>query len=179
MNFTYFQDDDNLAQNIEGIWELTIPEGRELPDADYEVIATVTDEAGNVASSTSTLTVDTVLPATPSITTRYSTTNIPSISGNAIVLTGETLTVTFNEVTYTQGDDNLVLNENGSWALTIPNTNDIDDGDYEIFATVTDEAGNLAASTSMLTVDTVDPVTPSDHYTIFTVSVTAQSCAER
>ena len=156
--FTYSQDDDDLAQNSEGIWELTIPEGSELLDGDYEVIATVTDEAGNVSTSTSTLTVDTVLPATPSVTTRYSNTEIFNISGNATVVTGETLTVTFDEVTYTQGDGNLVLNENGSWALTVPNTND---GDYEVVATVTDEAGNVATSTSTLTVDTVDPATPS------------------
>ena len=157
-NFTYSQNDDDLAQNSEGIWELTIPEGSELLDGDYQVTATVTDEAGNVSTSTSTLTVDTVLPATPSITTRYSNTDILIISGNATVVTGETLTVTFNEVTYTQGDGNLVLNENGSWALTVPNTND---GDYEVVATVTDEAGNVATSTSTLTVDTIDPATPS------------------
>ena len=160
-NFTYSPDDDDLAQNSEGIWELSIPEGSELLDDDYEVIATVTDEAGNVAFSASTLTVDTVLPATPLITTRYSNTEILNIFGNAAVLTGETLTVTFNEVTYTQGDDNLVLNENGSWALTVSNTDDVDDGDYEVVATVTDEAGNVATSMSTLTVDTVDPVTPS------------------
>ena len=71
------------------------------------------------------------------------------------------MTVVVNEVTYTQGDDNLVLNENGSWALTVPNTDDVDDGDYEVVATVTDEAGNVATSTSTLTVDTVDPATPS------------------
>ena len=158
---TYSQDDDNLELNSEGIWELTISIDDPLPDGNYEVIATVTDEAGNVASSTSTLGVDTVLPATPLITTRYSTSNTPIISGNATVVTGETLTVVVNEVTYTQGDDNLVLNENGSWALTVPNTNDVDDGDYPITASVTDEAGNLATSTSTLTVDTVLPATPS------------------
>ena len=157
-DITYSQDDDNLALNSEGIWELTIPEGSELPDGDYEVIAAVTDESGNVSTSTNTLTVDTVNPATPSITTRYSTTSAPIISGNATLVTGETLTVTFNEATYTQGDGNLVLNENGSWALTISNIND---DDYEVVATVTDEAGNVATSTSTLTVDTIDPATPS------------------
>ena len=129
-----------------------------MPDGDYEVIAAVTDESGNVSTSTNTLTVDTVNPATPSITTRYSTTSAPIISGNATLVTGETLTVTFNEATYTQGDGNLVLNENGSWALTISNIND---DDYEVVATVTDEAGNVATSTSTLTVDTIDPATPS------------------
>ena len=150
-DITYSQDDDNLAQNSEGIWELTVPEGSELPDGDYEVIAAVTDEAGNVSTSTSTLTVDTVLPATPVITTRYSTTSTPVISGNATVITGETLTVTFNEVTYIQGDGNLVLNENGSWALTVRNTND---GDYEVVATVTDEAGNVIHHTTAHSITT-------------------------
>ena len=160
-DITYSQDDDNLELNSEGIWELTIPEGSELPDRDYQITSTVTDEAGNLATSTSTLTVDTVNPATPSITTRYSNTDILIISGNATIVTGETLTVTVNEVTYSQDDDNLVLNENGSWALTISNTNDVDDGDYEVIATVTDEAGNGGTSTSTLTVDTIDPATPS------------------
>ena len=160
-NFTYSQDDDDLAQNSEGIWELTISQGSELPDGDYEVIASVIDEAGNVAFSASTLTVDTVLPTTPSITTQYSTTNNPIISINATVATGEIFTVTVNDTTYSPDDDNLALNDNGVWELAIPGETELSDGDYVVIASVTDEAGNIATSTSTLTVDTVVPATPS------------------
>ena len=159
---TYSQDDDNLALNSEGIWELTIPEGSELQDGDYQVTATVTDEAGNIGTSTSTLSVDTVAPATPSITTQTSNIDTPIVSGIAPVAPDEILTVEINGITYTDGDSNLQLNTNGNWTLTIPEFNALTDDSYDVIASISDPAGNttIAISRNALTVDTTPPVAP-------------------
>ena len=160
---TYTVGDGTLMDNGDGTWDLTIPTA--LAEGSYDVIATVTDAAGNASVDTSTgeLVIDTTPPVAPTVNTLVTNTATPVISGTTSTVPGETLTVNVNGITYTEGDGNLVVNADGTWDLTIPATDTIDDGTYDVIATITDLSGNATsdASTNELTVDTNPPVVPT------------------
>ncbi len=162
---TYTAGDGNLVDNGDGTWDLTIPAGDALADATYEVTATVTDNAGNASSDVDSneLTVDTVAPTTPTVTSITTNDDTPVISGTATLAAGEVLTVEVNGVTYTAGDGNLVDNGDGTWDLTIPAGNELPEGTYEVVATITDAAGNTATDTSSneVVIDTTAPAQPT------------------
>ncbi len=162
---TYTAGDGNLVDNGDGTWDLTIPVGSELPDGTYEVIATITDAAGNSATDTSSneLVIDSTAPAQPSVTALTTNDDTPVISGTATLAAGEILTVEVNGITYTAGDGNLVDNGDGTWDLTIPVGSELPDGTYEVIATITDAAGNSATDTSSneLVIDSTAPAQPS------------------
>ena len=162
---TYTAGDGNLVDNGDGTWDLTIPAANELADGEYDVIATVTDGAGNATGDTSVseLVIDTIAPVTPTVDPQTTTNITPLISGTATVATGETLTVEVDDVFYVAGDGNLVDNGDGTWDLTIPVGSEIDEGTYDVVATVTDAAGNASsdATTSELVVDTTAPAAPT------------------
>jgi hypothetical protein len=124
---------------------------------------TATDDAGNSTSATSTITVDTVAPTAPTVTTDTTNDTTPTITGTATLGAGETLTVTVNGVTYTNGDGNLSAS-GGNWTLTIPSGNALGAGTYAVTATVTDAAGNVTsdATTNELVIDTTAPVIDLD-----------------
>ncbi len=73
-----------------GNWSLTIPDGNDLSDGSYEVLATVTDAAGNATSegSTGELLIDTTLPALSSSNPAHEATNVAT-SNNLILTFGE------------------------------------------------------------------------------------------
>ena len=87
----------------------------------------------------------------------------PVISGAAIVGTGETLSVEVNGVVYTDGDGHLVDNGDGTWDLTIPISDALPEGLFDVMVTVTDAAGNSSSesSTNELTIDLTPPPTPT------------------
>ncbi len=161
---SYSDGDGNLSSNA-GSWSLTIPPGDALADNTYEVQATVTDAAGNSSSDASNneLTVDTTAPSTPTVNNLLTNNTTPTLTGVAAAVAGETLTVSVNGVTYTDGDGNLSLTA-GIWTLVIPAGNAITpDGVYEVTATLTDAAGNSSAdvTSNELEVDTTAPVIPT------------------
>ena len=144
-------------------WSLQIPAGKELVDGIYSVIATVTDVAGNASTDTTSneLTIDTVAPAVPTVNIQTTNDTTPIITGTAIVPLGETLTVTVNGVTYTVGDGKLTLTGT-NWSLQVPTGSEINNGTYEVVATVKDAAGNSSTDTTTkeLIIDTVAPLIP-------------------
>jgi len=158
---TYTAGDGNLIDNGDGTWVLSIT--NPLAEGNYNVTAIVTDAAGNNAIDVTAgeLLVEAVPLATPTVVPLTTTDTTPVITGNAIVGTGDTLTVTVDGVTYTAGDSNLVYNSSGSWALSIPTP--MADGTYEVVATVTDVFNNAFPDTSSneLVIDTTAPVIPT------------------
>ena len=161
----YTAGDGNLIDNGDGTWDLTIPPGSELADGTYEVVATVTDIAGNTSTDATAdeLVVDTTAPEIPTVASQNTSNTTPVISGTATVAAGETLTVEVNGVVYTAGDGNLIDNGDGTWDLTIPAGNEIDEGTYDVVATVTDAAGNNSTDVTAdeLVVDLTAPEVPT------------------
>ena len=145
-------------------WQLSIPTGNALADGSYEVIGVITDLAGNATAdpSSNELVIDTATPAAPTINSQIINTATPTITGTAIVDSGDTLTVSVNSVLYTAGDGQLVANVNDSWLLTIPVANALSDGVYDVVATTTDASANAISDNTFdeLEVDTVAPAVP-------------------
>ena len=133
---TYTAGDGNLVDNRDGTWVLSIT--NPLAEGNYNVTAIVTDAAGNnsVDTTSGELLVEAIPLATPTVVPLTTTDTTPTITGNAIIGAGDTLTVTVDGVTYTAGDGNLVYNSSGSWMLSIPTP--MADGTYEVVAIVTD-----------------------------------------
>ena len=162
---TYAAGDGNLLDNGDGTWSLPIPAGDALSDGTYEVNATVTDAAGNSSTDASSdeLVIDTLDPATPTVTTLTINDTTPTLSGTATVATGEILTVEINSVTYTAGDGNLVDNGDGTWSLTVPGGDVLPEGTFSVTATITDSASNSSSDVTVdeLVIDITAPVVPT------------------
>tara|TARA_R110000751_G_scaffold71849_1_gene145782 strand:+ start:18 stop:4511 length:4494 start_codon:yes stop_codon:yes gene_type:complete len=163
---TYTEGDGDLVDNGDGTWELEIPVGSEIPDGTYDVDVTVTDTAGNTANDATVdeLTIDTVAPTVPTVDELIANTNTPIITGT--LDSADEISVIVNEVTYTEGDGNLVDNGDGTWELEIPVGNEIPDGTYDVEVTVTDTAGNTASDATVdeITIDTSNvnqPIAPT------------------
>lgn len=128
----------------------------------YAFTATATDAMKNVSPLSAppyVVTVDTTPPTAPSVVPLVTINPRPTITGAAILLAGEVLTVTVNGSTYTVAPDG-----NGNWSLNlataVPSFPPLGTGTYAVTAVVTDLAGNFTRdpTTSELTVDT-SPVT--------------------
>ena len=76
----YTAGDGNLVVNADGTWDLTIPAADTLADGTYDVVATITDFAGNTSTDASTdeLTVDTNAPVIPTAVS-YTHLTLPTI----------------------------------------------------------------------------------------------------
>jgi hypothetical protein len=136
------------ATPSDGAWSVT---SGILANGAYPVVATVTDGAGNTASSTQQLTVDTVLPVItidggPSVSTNDAT---PTIAGTSDVAQGTIVHVAVDSQTLT-----ALVQAGGSWNVT-PAT--LLDGTHTITASVSDPAGNPGTDSQDLTVDTTAP----------------------
>ena len=145
---TYTQTNGNIVVNTDGNWTLIIPASDALADGRYRIVATVTDAAGNSStdSTINELLIDTIAPSAPTVAPLATTDTTPTLTGIAILTPGELLSVEVGGVTYFQGDSNLTVNSNGNWALTIPATNALTEGNYPVTATITDTAGNSSGA---------------------------------
>lgn len=129
--------------------------------ADVDVVAT--DAAGNVASTSGTVDVDTeVVPLTSTSNSAGSDQVVNAAEAAAgidlggSVEAGSTVEVTFDGTAYTADVDAA-----GNWSLTIP-ASDIRSGDYtaEISVEATDHVGNTATIEDTLVIDTAAPDGP-------------------
>nr|ELR9202043.1 Ig-like domain-containing protein [Enterobacter cloacae] len=148
----------------DGSWSTTVPAadvGALADGANYQVAVSAQDSAGNSASATHSISVDTTAPVV----------NIATLSGDDVLnaaeaqqpLTvhgsssaeaGQTVTVTLGGKTYTA----TVAND-GTWTLDVPATDlaALSQGALTVTASVNDNAGNNGQTTHTLTVDTVAP----------------------
>ncbi|WP_083615900.1 Ig-like domain-containing protein [Pantoea sp. 1.19] len=145
-----------------GQWSLTLPAGDlvALSDGTYPVTVAVQDAAGNRASQTLSVTVDTQAPLL----------TLNAVAGDGILNaneqgrpltvsgTGETasqVSVTLNGKTYT-----ATVAEGGQWTLDVPaaDLNALADGSYTLSVVARDAAGNITQQDAPLVVDTAPPV---------------------
>lgn len=143
-----------------------------LADGVHSITYTETDSFGNTSDQSPSLsiTVDTVAPATPTITidsvTSDNTINVSEASGNVTITgkvtnanTGDTITLTINSQTYT-----ATIDASGNFSVSVAGSNLASDADLTIDASLTtsDTAGNTATGTATKTyvVDTNVPTAP-------------------
>lgn len=152
----------------DGGWSVTVPASQlqTLPTGQTPVVVTVTDGAGNSASSNTTVTVDTT-PPTLSLYTltddgklnAQELTTDQVLSGNSSEA-GQTVTVTLNGQTYT-----TTTGSDGNWQITLlaADLGALSPGANPVVVTTTDAAGNTTTVTDAIDVKTAQPsvtVTP-------------------
>ncbi len=127
-------------------------------DGDYNYTVTATDDAGNVATQTGNITVDTQIQLTANLVSTSDTgisstdgmtkDSTPSFSG--IAYAGASIQLQIGGATYT-----IQADTDGNWAVTADAA--LDDGNHTYVITATDIAGNTATETGSITVDTEAP----------------------
>lgn len=161
--------DGEVTTPATGVWEYTtftlasvLPTGNQ-----YLFTAQAKDALNNIGpvSAPYTVFVDTTPPSAPSVNPLITLNPRPTLTGAAVLLAGEILTVTIS------GEDGFVSfaypvvpDDNGGWSLdlstAVPVFPALAEGTYAITAMATDPAGNFTTdrTTSELVVDT-SPVT--------------------
>jgi Ice-binding-like/Bacterial Ig-like domain len=127
-----------------------------LSDGPHRVVLSVSDEAGNPATFTQTLTVDTVAPiVTITGGATATTTNVdPTITGSSNAAPGTTVTVSIKGQTLT-----TLLQADGTWNAT---PSRVGDGSWPVVASDSDPAGNVGSARQLLTVGAdLPPTSPS------------------
>ena len=148
----------------DGSWSTTVPAadvGALADGANYQVAVSAQDSAGNSASATHSISVDTTAPVV-SIATLSGDDVLNAaeaqqpltVHGSSSAEAGQTVTVTLGDKTYTA----TVAND-GTWTLDVPATDlaALSQGALTVTASVNDKAGNHGQTTHTLTVDTVAP----------------------
>ncbi|EGI73920.1 hypothetical protein PH505_am00990 [Pseudoalteromonas distincta] len=129
-----------------GDWQVTAPS---LPDGNYDVEVSITDDAGNQGVDTGSSFIDTQAPSITINALGTINDSTPTISGtsNEPENTSITVTVTDGDSTETY---TTVVGAGGAWTVDI--TDALTDGEVAVSASVTDAAGNesVANSTAML-----------------------------
>ncbi|HAV1881087.1 TPA: Ig-like domain-containing protein [Enterobacter hormaechei subsp. steigerwaltii] len=148
----------------DGSWATTVPAadvGTLADGASYQVSVSAQDSAGNSASATHTISVDTTAPVISvntlsgdDVLNAAEAQQPLTVHGSSSAEAGQTVTVTLGGKTYTA----LVAND-GTWTLDVPAADlaDLSEGALTVTASVNDKAGNNGQTTHTLTVDTVAP----------------------
>ena len=148
----------------DGSWTTTVPAadvGALADGARYQVTVSAQDSAGNSASATHTISVDTTAPVISvntlsgdDVLNAAEAQQPLTVHGSSSAEAGQTVTVTLSGKTYTA----LVAND-GTWTLDVPAVDlaALSQGALTVTASVNDKAGNNGQTTHTLTVDTVAP----------------------
>ncbi|MFV8038854.1 Ig-like domain-containing protein [Enterobacter cloacae complex sp.6701062] len=148
----------------DGSWTTTVPAadvGTLADGASYQVSVSAQGSAGNSASATHTISVDTTAPVISvntlsgdDVLNAAEAQQALTVQGSSSAEAGQTVTVTLGGKTYTA----LVAND-GTWTLDVPAVDlaALSQGALTVTASVNDKAGNSGQTTHTLTVDTIAP----------------------
>ncbi|HIF4730952.1 TPA: Ig-like domain-containing protein [Citrobacter amalonaticus] len=152
-----------------GTWTATVPAADVAQLGDglrYTVSVTAQDSAGNSASASSLVSVDTSAPVvTINTISADDVLNVAEqqqpliIQGNTSAEPGQVVTITAGGQSWT-----AVVAADGSWSVTVPATDlaGLSEGALMVTATVSDKAGNESQTTHIVTVDTTAPLITID-----------------
>ncbi|WP_407214365.1 beta strand repeat-containing protein, partial [Enterobacter hormaechei] len=148
----------------DGAWQTSVPAadvGALADGASYQVSASAQDSAGNSASATHTISVDTTAPVISvntlsgdDVLNAAEAQQPLTVHGSSSAEAGQTVTVTLGGKTYT-----ALVGSDGTWTLDVPAADlvALSQGALTVTAVVNDKAGNSGQTTHTLTVDTVAP----------------------
>ncbi|WP_339113870.1 Ig-like domain-containing protein [Thioclava sp. GXIMD2076] len=138
----------------DGSWTATVTDSA-LADGTYTATVTATDFAGNVATDTKAVTVDSSISV--GINSTQMADNV--ISGSettGVILTGTAEALSTVTISFGSGTRTVVAGEDGTWSANFAASEVPADSDMaEISATATDSYGNTATTNQTIKVDTV------------------------
>ena len=148
----------------DGAWQTTVPAadvGALADGASYQISVSAQDSAGNSASATHTISVDTTAPVISvntlsgdDVLNAAEAQQPLTVHGSSSAEAGQTVTVTLGGKTYT-----ALVGRDGTWTQDVPAADlvALSQGALTVTAVVNDKAGNSGQTTHTLTVDTVAP----------------------
>jgi large repetitive protein len=148
----------------DGSWTTTVPAadvGALADGASYQVAVSAQDSAGNSASATRDISVDTTAPTIgvntlsgDDVLNAAEAQQPLTVHGSSSAEAGQTVTVTLGGKNYT-----ATVSNDGTWTLDVPPADlaSLSEGALTVTASVTDKAGNPGSTTHTLTVDTLAP----------------------
>lgn len=134
-----------------------------IPDGSHTFSATATDFIGNVSTaSTFDVMIDTVPPASPTVTTISNDTGVAGdrITNDATLIIGGTTTAGSTVELQRNGTaiGTAIADGSGKWLFDYTGTA-LASGSYQFTATLADDVGNVATSTPFaVTIDTIAPI---------------------
>ncbi|MFP2241850.1 Ig-like domain-containing protein [Enterobacter ludwigii] len=149
----------------DGSWTLDVPAAdlAGITDGTAVVTATVSDKAGNPASTDASVLVDTTVPQITFNTVAGDDILNIAEHGQALIVSGtvtgaqagDVITVTLNGKNYS-----AMLDASGNWSMGIPaaDAGALGNGDHTMSATLTDKAGNSITQTHEIAVSLTAPV---------------------
>ncbi|KZP52873.1 type 1 secretion target domain-containng protein, partial [Enterobacter ludwigii] len=149
----------------DGSWTLDVPAAdlAGITDGTAVVTATVSDKAGNPASTDASVLVDTTVPQITFNTVAGDDILNIAEHGQALIVSGTVtgaqaggvITVTLNGKNYS-----AMLDASGNWSMGIPaaDAGALGNGDHTMSATLTDKAGNSTTQTHEIAVSLTAPV---------------------
>ncbi|RBW47030.1 hypothetical protein DS885_05230, partial [Psychromonas sp. B3M02] len=139
------------TNNADGTWTLADNTLPALDDGETVITVTASDAAGNSATNTGTVEVDTT-GLNVSIDALVTNETSPALSGSIDDPTA-TVIVTVNEIDYT-----AVNNGDGTWSLAADTLPELAEGNVEVFVTAEDDLSNSATNSKIIEIDTTAPV---------------------
>ena len=132
-----------------------------LPEGDYSVEVTATDDAGNSTTvSEGSGNIDTSAPVLTLNPQGTGNDETPNISGSTDLATGSTVTLTVTDSAGNTQTFDAIVDANGDFSADVPNA--MPDGSYTVIASATDEAGNTTTSSDTGILDTSAPALTLD-----------------
>ncbi|MDO6534141.1 Ig-like domain-containing protein, partial [Alteromonas stellipolaris] len=127
-----------------------------LPEGDYSVEVTATDDAGNsTTASEDGGNIDTTAPVLSLNPQGTGNDETPNISGSTDLATGSTVTLTITDSSGNTQTFNVIVDSNGDFSADVPDA--ILDGSYTVTASASDDAGNTTTTSDTGTLDTSAP----------------------
>ncbi|HAT6801583.1 TPA: Ig-like domain-containing protein [Citrobacter freundii] len=152
-----------------GTWTAIVPAADVVQLGDgqrYTVSVTAQDSAGNSASASSLVSVDTSAPVVTINTISVDDVLNAAEQQQPLIIQGNTSAEAGQVVTITAGGQSwtAVVAADGSWSVTVPATDlaGLSEGALMVTATVSDKAGNESQTTHIVTVDTTAPLITID-----------------
>jgi len=146
----------NFTALVDGNGNFTADVPTSLAEGEYTVSATATDENGNSATvSDNNGAVDTVAPVISLDALGSDNDNTPTITGSTDLAQGEVVSISVTDSAGNTQTFTALVDANGNFTVDVPEA--LAEGDYDVTATATDEAGNSAAANETGTIDTTAP----------------------
>uniref|UniRef100_UPI003325F811 Ig-like domain-containing protein n=1 Tax=Pseudoalteromonas sp. SMN1298-MNA-CIBAN-0114 TaxID=3140428 RepID=UPI003325F811 len=131
-----------------------------LSEGQHVANVSITDEAGNVVTDTLEFVVDTLVPVVGILPLSISDTDLLTISGTSEEAPGTDIDVTVVDSNGNETVFDAVVGSDGTWSLV---TTSLSDGVYDVYASITDAAGNTGQSAiEQVTIDTIPPALEID-----------------
>ncbi|CAB9493000.1 BapA/Bap/LapF family large adhesin [Alteromonas macleodii] len=132
-----------------------------LPEGDYSVEVTATDDAGNSTTATEDGgNIDTTAPVLTLNPQGTGNDETPNISGSTDLAPGSTVTLTVTDSAGNTQTFDAIVDVNGDFSADVPNA--IPDGSYTVTASASDDAGNTTTTSDTGTLDTSAPALTLD-----------------